>query len=94
MLTKFIEQRLEQSPNNRVGAKQVYLSYKKFAKNYNSIPLKYREFRDALIETKGEGEIRCILFRNIYFFENIALREQTIDESGLINIAKAYYHLK
>ena len=70
-----------------IKAKFVYLAYKKFVENSNSIPLKYMDFRQTL----GEMGINCINLRNVYFFKDIVLIQEGTD---LRNLTKAYYHLK
>ena len=89
LITKFIEKKIEKSTDTLVKAKFVYLAYRKFLENTNSIPLKYMDFRQTL----GEMGINCINLGNVYFFENITLIEAE-DKTKLLDIAKAYYHLK
>ena len=89
LITKFVEKRIEKSADTMVKAKFVYLAYRKFVENTNSIPLKYRDFRQTL----GEMGIHCINLKNVYFFQDITLVQE---ESGtdLLSLTKAYYHLK
>lgn len=89
VITKFVEKRIEKSLDTKVKAKFVYLAYRKFVENTNSIPLKYMDFRDAL----EEMGIPCLKLRNIYFFQDIVLIEDR-DKQKFLDIAKAYYHLK
>ena len=85
LITKFVDKRIEKSSDTQVKAKFVYLAYRKFVENSNSLPLKYMDFRSAL-EEQG---IRCIKFRNVYFFQDIAL----VQEEEFLNLTKAFYHL-
>ena len=89
VITKFIDTKIETSENTRIKAKAVYLAYKDFAENLNLVPLTYKQFRIAL----SESGISCIYKGNVYFFENISLIEN-LNEMKLLDIAKAYYHLK
>lgn len=89
LIRKFIDAKIETSENRRIKAKAVYLAYKDFAENLNLVPLTYKQFRIAL----SESGISCIYKGNVYFFQDIALVQE---ESGteLLNLTKAYYHLK
>ena len=89
LIKKFIEAKREKSTDTMVKAKFVYLSYKKFVENANSIPLKYMDFRQTL----GEMGINCINLRNVYFFQDIVLIQEE-QKTDFFNLTKAYYHLK
>lgn len=89
LITKFIENKIVKSADTLVKAKFVYLAYKQFIENTNSIPLKYMDFRDAL----EEMGIPCINMRNVYFFKDISLVQEE-GENELLHLTKAYYHLK
>lgn len=89
LIRKFIETKIEKSTDTMVKAKFVYLAYKKFVENSNSIPLKYMDFRQTL----GEMGINCINLRNVYFFQDIVLIQEE-KKTDFLNLTKAYYHLK
>ena len=89
LIRKFIETKIEKSQDNKVKAKVVYLSYRKFIENTNRIPLKYKDFRQTL----DEMGIPCIKLRNVYFFRDIVLIQEE-NAMDFLNLTKAYYHLK
>lgn len=89
IITKLMDRKIETSENTRIKAKAVYLASKDFVENLNLVPLTSKQFRIALSASGIPG----IDTGNVYFFENISLIED-LDETKLLDRAKAYYHLK